>query len=129
MSFGTFFLTLLIALSGMGQDAPKPDAKATDKKSEVVKKLTSSELSEVQKLNQDVQAAFQGLQAALETSKEVADDNGAKALGYKIALLYGKAQSAQDALNKKVGSLLTKYDCDKCSINNDGTLVPQAASK
>ena len=122
MSFGTFFLTLLIALSGI-QD------KVSEKKAEAAKKLTSSELSEVQKLNQDVQTAFQGLQTALESSKEVADDNGAKALGYKIALIYSKAQAAQDTLNKKVGSLLTKYDCDKCSINNDGTLVPQAASK
>lgn len=122
MSFGTFFLTLLIALSGI-QD------KASEKKSEAAKKLTAAELSEVQKLNQDVQTAFQGLQTALDSSKEVADDNGAKALGYKIALIYGKAQAAQETLNKKVGSLLTKYDCDKCSINNDGTLVPQAASK
>ena len=122
MSFGTFFLTLLIALSGI-QD------KVSEKKAEAAKKLTAAELSEVQKLNQDVQTAFQGLQAALETSKEVADDNGAKALGYKIALIYGKAQAAQDTLNKRVGSLLTKYDCDKCSINNDGTLVPQPASK
>lgn len=122
MSFGTFFLTLLIALSGI-QD------KASEKKVEAAKKLTAAELSEVQKLNQDVQTAFQGLQTALDSSKEVADDNGAKALGYKIALIYGKAQAAQETLNKKVGSLLTKYDCDKCSINNDGTLVPQAASK
>ena len=122
MSFGTFFLTLLIALSGI-QD------KVSEKKAEAAKKLTAAELSEVQKLNQDVQTAFQGLQTALESSKEVADDNGAKALGYKIALIYGKAQAAQETLNKKVGSLLTKYDCDKCSINNDGTLVPQAASK
>ena len=122
MSFGTFFLTLLIALSGI-QD------KVSERKAEAAKKLTAAELSEVQKLNQDVQTAFQGLQAALETSKEVADDNGAKALGYKIALIYGKAQAAQDTLNKRVGSLLTKYDCDKCSINNDGTLVPQPASK
>lgn len=122
MSFGTFFLTLLIALSGI-QD------KASEKKVEAAKKLTAAELSEVQKLNQDVQTAFQGLQTALDSSKEVADDNGAKALGYKIALIYGKAQAAQETLNKKVGSLLTKYDCDKCSINNDGTLVPQPASK
>lgn len=120
MSFATFFLTLLIALSGI-QD------KASEKKTEAAKKLTASELSEVQKLNQDVQTSFQSLQAALDSSKDVANDEGAKALGYKIALIYGKAQAAQDTLNKKVGGLLTKYDCDKCSINTDGTLVPQAA--
>lgn len=111
-------LTLMLSLSGLGQDK---------KKEAEPKKLTAAEMSQITTANQELQGHLNNLQKALDGTLNVTEDKAAEAAGWKISKIYGMVKEGQAKLNSTVDGLLKKYDCATCTIGQDGTLTPAPA--